>query len=89
MTGFLEQRPPGFRRASRAIWDISDRSAPLLGAKNSCHPLETFLLVADFFGRHRHGGRGAFGAPNSRRAPEGVRCQLVPNLLIGGFGYEV
>jgi len=29
------------------------------------------------------------GAPDMRRAPEGVRCQLVPNLLFGGFGYEV
>jgi len=29
------------------------------------------------------------GPRKSRRAPEGVRCQLVPNLLFGGFGYEV
>jgi hypothetical protein len=46
-------------------------------------PLQIFLIAAG----------DAAGVPigprESRRAPEGVRCQLVPNLLFGGLGYEV
>ena len=51
-------------------------------------PLELFFVLTIFLiaARWRPGCRSG---PELRRAPEGVRCQLVPNLLCGGFGYEV
>jgi hypothetical protein len=52
------------------------------------NPLELFLILRIL----RFTAIIAVGrpmGPQLRRAPEGVRCRLVPILLFGGFGYEV
>jgi hypothetical protein len=62
---------------------------PLPNQKNFWFPLELLRSLQIFLIAADDAAGVPIGPRESRRAPEGVRCQLVPNLLFGGLGYEV
>ena len=60
------------------------------GRKNfSRHPLNFFFGPTIFLVATSGVVKAPSRALKVRRAPAGVRRRLVPNLLLGGFGYEV
>ena len=62
---------------------------PDLEWKKSLRPLETYSGLPNFFGVAIAAAETPTGSRDLSRAPDGVRSLLVPNLLSGGFGYEV